>query len=290
MRPRAIVPILFFVAALLAGALPAAASSAADDKAFQEIKLLVFDEKWAEALARLDAFLAGNPNEPQYVPALYYRAKCLEEIGGRSEDALLAYREYLRRGDRNKSLGSDAEASIIDLAVDLAEKGDRSYLPEVEERLSHPDKELRYYAAIRLSYVKDKKASAKSVPVLKKMMAEETNAELRDRAKIALLRVDPQALAATPDKSERTDKSVARHVRMFHIQMVNSRTKDVQFSLNLPIGLADLALSGMDSEQRGLLKERGYDIDKILKELKEGGNILEISDDKEGTSIRIWID
>jgi len=49
-------------------------------------------------------------------------------------------------------------------------------------------------------------------------------------------------------------------------------------------------LSGMSDEDRALLKGRGYDINTILKELKAGGNILEINDDKEGTSIRIWID
>ncbi|MHB8054663.1 MAG: HEAT repeat domain-containing protein [Candidatus Aminicenantales bacterium] len=284
MRHRAIFPLILLAAVLVAGCLPAAGSSEAEDKAFQEIKLLVFDEKWAEALSRLDAFLAGNPADPQFVPALYYRAKCLEEIGGRDEDALRAYREYLGRGDRNKSLSADAEASIIDLAVNLSERGDRSYLPEVEERLTHPDKDVRYYAAIRLSYVKEKKAAAKSVPVLKKMLTEETNPELRDRAKIALLRVDPQALAET------SDKTATRHLRMFHIQIIDVRTKKSELSLNLPFTLADLALSGMSAEDRTLLKGRGYDIDTILKELKAGGNILEINDDKEGKSIRIWID
>jgi hypothetical protein len=284
MRHRAIVPLIILAAVLLAGSLPAAVSSAADDKSFQEIKLLVFDEKWAEALSSLDAFLARNPADPQFVPALYYRAKCLEEIGGRDEDALRAYREYLGRGDRNKSLSADAEASIIDLAVNLSDHGDRSYLPEVEERLTHPDKDVRYYAAIRLSYVKEKKAAAKSVPVLKKMLVEETNPELRDRAKIALLRVEPEALAETPDRT------AVRHVRMFHIQIFDVRTNKSELSLNLPFALADLALSGMSTDDRALLKGRGYDIDKILNELKAGGNILEINDDKNGKSIKIWID
>lgn len=294
MRHRAIGFFLILAGVLLpAGAGPASASLEVDDKDFREIKLMVFDEQWTEALARLDAFIAGRPDDPQTVPALYYRAKCLEEIGGRSEAALKAYREYLRRGDRNRSLGADAEASIIDLAVDLYEHGDRTYLPEVEERLTHPDKELRYYAAIRLSYLKDKKAAVKSVPILKTMLAEESNPELLDRAKIALLRVEPKALAeesARDGESERSDQKAIRRARMFHIQIVNFRTKDVALSLNLPFGLADLALSGMDASQRGLLKERGYDIDKILKELKEGGDILEIKDEKEGISIRIWID
>jgi len=283
MRHTVIVSI-FLLAALLACGPPAGAQSGAEDKAFQEIKLLVFDEKWAEALSRLDSFLKENRADSRAVPALYYRAKCLEEVGGREEDALRAYQEYLGRGDRNKSLGADAEASIIDLAIKLYERGDRSFLPEVEERLTHPDKEVRYFAAIQLSYVKEKKAAVKSAPVLKKMLAEETNPELLDRAKIALLRVEPGALAETPDRT------AVRQVRMFHIQIFDERTNKAELSLNLPFALADLALSGISSEDRSLLRGRGYDIDKILKELKAGGNILEIRDDKEGKSIKIWID
>ncbi len=283
MRKRTIVFLFLFIA-LSAGAFPAAAQSTAEDRDFQEIKLLVFDENWAEALSRLDAFLIRNPTDSRSVPALYYRAKCLEETGGRDEDALRAYKEYLSRGDRNKSLASDAEASIIDLAVKLYERGDRSFLPEIEERLTHPEKDVRYFAAIRLSAIKEKKAAAKSVPVLKKMLAEETDTELRDRAKIALLRVEPEALAVT------TDRNTDRKIRLFHIQIFDERTKKAELSLNLPWALADLALAGMSENDRAMLRGRGYDIDRILKELKSGGNILEIKDEKEGKSIKIWID
>ena len=283
MRKRTIVFLFLFIA-LSAGAFPAAAQSTAEDRDFQEIKLLVFDENWAEALSRLDAFLIRNPTDSRSVPALYYRAKCLEETGGRDEDALRAYKEYLSRGDRNKSLASDAEASIIDLAVKLYERGDRSFLPEIEERLTHPEKDVRYFAAIRLSAIKEKKAAAKSVTVLKKMLAEETDTELRDRAKIALLRVEPEALAVT------TDRNTDRKIRLFHIQIFDERTKKAELSLNLPWALADLALAGMSENDRAMLRGRGYDIDRILKELKSGGNILEIKDEKEGKSIKIWID
>ena len=283
MRNRTIVSLFFFIA-LSTVSFPAAAQSTTADRDFQEIKLLVFDENWAEALSRLDAFLNRNPTDSRSVPALYYRAKCLEETGGRDEDALRAYQEYLSRGDRNKGLASDAEASIIDLAVKLYERGDRSFLPEIEERLTHPEKDVRYYAAIRLSSVKEKKTAAKSVPVLKKMLAEETDSELRDRAKIALLRVEPEALAAT------TDRNADRKIRLFHIQIFDERTKKAVLSLNLPWGLADLALAGMSENDRAMLRGRGYDIDRILKELKSGGNILEIRDEKEGKSIKIWID
>jgi hypothetical protein len=281
MRARALILILMI---LLIGGAGGLAQSGSEEKLFQDIKLLVFDEKWAEALSRLDAFLDRTPADTWAVPALYYRAKCLEEIGGREKDALLAYKEYLRRDDRNKSLGADAEASIIDLALKLYAQGDRSFLPDVEERLTHPEKDVRYYAAIQLSYIKEKKASAKSIPILKKIMSEESSSELRDRAKIALLRVDPEALA------QFEDRPAAKKVRMIHFQILDTRTNSVELSLNLPLVLADLALAGMSENDRALLRARGYALDKILKELTSVGNILEIKDEKEGKIIKIWID
>lgn len=290
MRKRALIPVLVLVA-LFSVAFPAAAQSEAEEKAFREIKLLIFDESWADALSRLEAFLAGKPADSRLAPALYYRAKCLEEIGGREEEALQAYKEYLGRGDRNRSLSQDAEASIIDLAMKLYQNGDRSYLPEVEERLAHPEKEVRYFAAVRLSSVKEKKAAAKSIPVLKAMLAE-PDEELSNRAKLGLLRVDPEALAAVPDRhaDRSSSRRSERKPKIFHIQILEALGGKAVLSLNLPFALADLALSGISMSDRALLKERGYDIDRIIRDLQTDGTILEIRDEKEGKVIKIWID
>lgn len=40
----------------------------------------------------------------------------------------------------------------------------------------------------------DKKVAAKAIPVLKEILEKEGDEELRDRAKISLLRIDPDAL------------------------------------------------------------------------------------------------
>jgi len=53
--------------------------------------------------------------------------------------------------------------------------------------------------------------------------------------------------------------------------------------------LADLALRAVDERSKELLKEKGYDIDRIIKELNEfKGEILEIK--SEETVIRLWVD
>lgn len=280
---RIYMAVLIFIAAGL-GALAQTAQTA-DEKSFQEIKLLVFDEKWMEAQFRLEDFLARYPQSSYYSQALYYRSKCLEEQEGKEREALSSYKEYLRLKDRNKNLAEDAEVSVIDLAMKLYDEGDKGFVREVEDRISSPNKVVRYFAAVQLSYVKEKRIADKSVPVLKQIIEEEKSTELRDRARIALLRVSPEALAGIEEK--RGEKNV----RMLKIVVMDDRTKKIEFQLNIPWALADLALAAIPEEEKATMRMKGYDINKILKELQSvKGRILEINDAKEGKTIKIWIE
>jgi hypothetical protein len=167
----------------------------------------------------------------------------------------------------------------------LYDQGDKAFVREVEARISHPDKNVRYYAAVQLSYVKEKRIADRSVPVLKQIIEEEGSAELRDRARIALLRVSPEALAGVEERRE------PRRVRMLRIMVRDVRTNKVEFELNIPWALADLALAAIPEEQKASIRAKGYDINKILRDLQKGqGTVFEVSDVKEGKTLKIWIE
>jgi hypothetical protein len=272
------------ITVLLATAAGPAFPRQADEKMFREVKLLIFDEKWDEAQSRLDDFLAKFPASAYAGQAFYYKGKCLKERGGQERAALEAYREYLQRDDRNRSLAEDAQTSIVDLALKLYAKGDRTFLPDVAEFLDSPSKNVRHYAAIQLSYVKEKKVAEKSVPVLKKIIAEETDSELRDRARIALARVAPEAL------EDLGEGPTPGRAKMFRLQIIDDRTGKTLLNLNIPVALADLALSAVPENERAMLKTKDFDIDELKRMLRsEKGTILEINDPDEGKTIRISI-
>jgi len=281
MRKSAVFVILGFI--VLAAARPApAAAQAQNERDFQEIKVLIFDEKWAEAEVRLNDLLARSPEGPLTAQAIYYKARCVEEIGGREGEALRIFKQYLELKDRNRNLAQDAEVSIIDLALKLYEKGDKGFLREVEGRLAHPDKVVRYYAAVQLSFVKDKKIAEKAIPLLKSIVTGESNAELRDRAKIALLRVSPDAL------SQLEDQHAPRRARILHIEIVDEITGKLEAAINIPWALADLALAAIDEEDLESIKAKGYDIPTIIRKLEtSGGDLIEVS--AEGKRFKIWI-
>ena len=262
--------------------LQAYAQAQPDEKLFQEAKILIFDKEWKDAQEKLEELLEKYPDSAWYSQAVFYRAKCLEERKGKELEALKAYRDYIKRKNRSKSLTEDSELSIIGLAYELYKEGKRSYLSEIEKRLSSSNRVVRYFAAIRLSQVEEKKVASRAVPVLMEIIEKEKDDELRDRAKIALLRVDPGVL-----KDLEEERSV-RGARLLKIRVW--KDGELTLKINIPWALADLALRSIEEEEKAALKKEGYDLDTITKTLIEAGEIIYIEDKEEGTIIKIWIE
>ena len=168
------------------------------------------------------------------------------------------------------------------LSLILYEKGRKSYLKEIKTRLYRPNRIIRYYAAIRLSYLDDKGEASEAIPVLKKILEEEEDQELKDKAKIALLRIDPDYFQ---DYEEKRDE---RRLMLMKFRVINKRTRAESFSLSIPWALADLALANIPEDAKTELRKEGYDLDRILKEVIEGGRIIEI--ETKETIIKIWIE
>jgi len=271
------------IALLVAACLGARAEQAPDEKLFQEAKLLIFDEKWEPARAKIEELLAKYPRSPFSSQALYYKGKCQEELGMESA-ALKSYEDYLRLKDINRNLAEDADGSVIEIAFKFYEMGKRGYLKKIEERLESPSKVVRYYAAIKLSFVKDKDVARKAVPILRKIVREERDPELSDRARIALLRISPEALSGLEERME-------KRARMLRFQVYDSLNKKLEIAISIPWSLADLFLSAVPEKERQEMRAEGYDIDRILRELQSAsGTIIEINVAKEGKIIKIWIE
>ncbi len=259
---------------------------ATDDSIFREAKLLVFDKNWQAALDKIDELIDRFPSSPLAGQALFYKGECLSGLGGRERDALRAYKSYIRLEEAKPSLVEESEGSIVDLAFDLYEGGDGGALREIEGRLGHANKVVRYYAAYKLSLVTDKKEAAKAAPVLSKIVETEKDPELLDRARIALMRVSPESLKSAEDRTPRTGSTA----RMLRIRIRGAGQKEPVFTLAIPFALADLALGALDEDDKAAIRKKGYDINKIMTELaKSKESILRIAGD-DGSVIEIWID
>ena len=253
-----------------------------DERLFEEAKVLIFDKEWEEAQEKLEELLDKYPDSPWYSQAVFYRAKCLKGQKGKKLEALKAFRDYLKRRDRSESLTEDSELSIIELAYELNKDGKRSYLREIEKRLSSSNRVVRYLAAIVLSQVEDKKVASRAVPFLKEIIKKEKDNDLRDRAKIALLRVDPGVL------KDLEEERPVRQARLLKIRVW--KDGELTLRINIPWALADLALGSIEEEEKAELRKEGYDLDTITKTLVEAGEIIYIENKEEGTIIKIWLE
>ncbi len=275
-------PLYLGIFLMISGIFPAYAHMQSDEELFQEAKIMIFDKEWENAQEKLEELLEDFPDSPLYSQALFYLGRTLENQRGEEKEAISVFKKYILRSDSNEVLIQEAETSIIKLAFVLYERGRKSYLKEIKTRLYRPNRIVRYYAAIRLSYLDDKQEARNAIPVLKEILEEEEDQELKDKANIALLRIDPNHF------QEYEEKRDERRLMLMKFRVINKRTRAETFSISIPWALADLALANIPEDAKAELKKEGYDLDRILKEVIEGGRILEI--ETKETVIKIWIE
>jgi hypothetical protein len=255
-----------------------------DEKLFQDAKILIFDKEWRKAQVKLEEIIDDYPDSRWYSEAVFYLGKSLEEQKGKEKEALRIYKKYIQLDDRNQSLTEESEIAIVDLSFKLYEQTQKgSYLREIDRRLSSENKVIRYWAAFKISRAANRKVALKARPVLFTILEKERDTDLRDRAKIYLLRIDPDAL------QDYEEEKYERKARILKFRVYKKGKNEPAFSLNIPWTLADLALSSIPDDLKKELKEEGYDLDKIAKELtRVRGNIVEIKGEK--SVFKFWID
>lgn len=245
----------------------------------EKAKLYLFDKQWDRALSVLDEFIEHFPKSNHFPLAILYKGKCLEEKK-MYKKALLSYMFFLDISG-NASLKEEVTITIIDLYFNLYQKKEKSYLKRIIPYLKSKNRTIKFYSALKLSYVKDKKVALAAVPVLKQMIKNVDDEELRDRAKIALMRIDPDLLKEMADDRE-------PEAKLLHIQVYDKKLKKITFSLSIPFMLGKLALESIPEKEKASLRKEGYDIDRILKKLLKKGDILRA--DSEDSVFKIWIE
>ena len=254
----------------------------ADSEALRNAKALFLDRQYAEARRTLEPLRDARGEGEQ---AAYWVARCSESLG-ESERALAEYGEFLARRPADRTLAEEARTSRIALAVKLARAGRPEKLGLAREALSDTSRTVRYFAALQLASLGPEQGRP-AVPVLKEILAKETDADLVDRAKLYLLRLDPQALAGVAEPARRG----GREASFIRVRIYDRGSSKPQLSLNLPIALADMVFKGLPAETRKELRQKGYDADSFWERLKQTGpaDILTIEGD-EGERVQVWIE
>ena len=125
-----------------------------------------------------------------------------------------------------------------------------------------------------------------AVPILLLMAEKETNAELRDRAKIALLRIAPDRLSELRGRAA----SARARTRMLRFEVIDEGSRKASFSISLPWALADLALAAIPDEDKQAIRRQGYDIRRIMARAAVGRGADPRDPARGQAFIRIWME
>jgi len=293
MRPltRRSARIVAFTLSLLALLATVGVRAEPDPGDLRTAKALFFDKKYAEArTAWKELRSSGAPGADV---ALFWIARCSEGLG-EHERALGEYGEFLAENPAERTLADEARTSRIGLATRLYKAGKREHLPIVRQGLSDSSTTVRYFAAFQLASLGPELGQA-AVPVLKKIVAEERDEDLVERAKLGLLRVDPQALAGVAAPSTRKPVEAEgprrKEATWIRVRFYEKGGEGAKVSINLPMALAELVYKSLPDNARDELRKQGYDADTFWERLKELGptDIIEVVG-SDGGKLRIWIE
>jgi hypothetical protein len=283
--------LLVLGAAALTPPLLTASGPAKDQEMLNQAKILMWEQKWDAARETFQRLIRDFPQSTLLAQAYYQSAYC-SRLQRKPEEALLAYELFLQKYPKEPTLATEAGKAIVDLAVPLVEQGKAAYRSRLVTALGSPNKEVRYFAAIRSSSLKDQGLNTLCIPVLKEIRANEKQPEVVNPASIALLRIDPAALAKPdpPRPSKGTSKQGDAVVKMFYIQIFDQgEGKKPTVEMNFPVTLAQLAITALDEATKAEMRKNGFDVENVWESIKRLSptNILTV---RAGSRVvKIWI-
>jgi hypothetical protein len=275
---------LLLVAALALQAVAAWAQT--DAERVRAAKALTLDRKYAEARTAWTAIL-GQARGPAAEEAAYWIARS-SEILGDHERSFKEYGTFLARRPADRSKVEDARTSRIGLATKLYRAGQRQYVTVLQEGLADPSKTVRYYAALQLGGL-GAPSSRDALPVLRQMLANETDPDLLDRVRIVLLKLDPKSLSQPPLPSG--GRPGVAPARMLRVRVFERGQTKPKVSINVPVALAEILFDSLPDDAKADLKRKGYDSDNFWPRVKALGatEVIDIEGD-DGGRVKVWLE
>jgi len=263
--------------------LAAAVHAETEAERLRNAKTLFFDRKYADARDAWQAMQAAGGADAE--GASYWIARCSESLG-EPERALREYGEYLDRRPKDPTLAEEARTSRVGLAARLYKAGGTRHLNVLRQALSDPSRTVRYFSALQLSGL-GCEVGQEAFPVLRKIVAEEKDPDLVERAKLAFLRCDPKALGRLAGTAR--SSASGREVRWIKVRVFKKGSSSPEVAVNLPVALAELVFKSLPDEAKRELGRQGYDADNFWGRMKRLGptQILEIDDGEDGR-VQIW--
>jgi hypothetical protein len=275
--------------ALLALLATAPARGESDPATLAKAKALYFDRDYGAAREAWQAVVAGGGRDAE--AARYWIARCSEELK-EAQRALAEYDEFLAGRPSDRTLVEEAKTSRVALAVRMAKAGDAPRAAIARDALRDPSRTVRYFAALQLASL-GPQTGRPAVPVLLEIVDREPDEDLVERAKLALMRVDRDALARAQGArpAREAPRTGAREARWVRVRIFEKGSAGPKLAINLPVALAELVFKSLPEDAVADLRKEGYDAATFWHKLKALGpaEILTVEGD-EGERIQVWLE
>ena len=263
-----------------------------------EAKALFFDRKYEESRAKwAEIALAPGPNSEA---ASYWIARCSESLG-ETERAFREYGVFLDLPPTDTRLAEEAEISRVGLATKLTRAGKPGFLTAVIRSLGDDRAPVRYFGALQVGSLPNLVDARKATPVLREIVSASKDADIVERAKLQLLRLDPRSPAKAPPAPPRpsaTPKRVSPRseekepegpARLLRIRISKGGKQTV--AVTVPFSLAEFVFGSLPDSAKRSLEGKGYDADGFWKRLRSL-NIREIVSivGEDGETIEVWVE
>jgi hypothetical protein len=266
----------------------AATGASSEDEMFRQIKSDVFDEKWESVLADSEHLISAYPKSESLPRTYYYRAKALQHLPGREEQAAAAYGEFIEKFPSEALLREDAIISRLNLAKSMWLMGKKDAIAILVKSLDEKGYP-RIYAAIQISHLDNKPARARALPVLQECTRDEKEAEIRNECTLGILRIDPSAVPAP-----KASAAGATEPKLIRLEVRDKKTGSITVAVNLPIAFAEALLGSLSAIDRGRvvqqLSERHIDLDNLMRSLKSLGSQTLVEVETEDAKIKVWLE
>jgi hypothetical protein len=274
--------LLWLVPAWLPAPEPAAGPEA---ERLRTAKALFFDRKYDEAREAWKAVLARSSG-PQAATAAYWVARCSESLG-QAEQAFGEYGQFLEREGGDVTLREEARTSRVGLAARLLKQGRAEFRPPLRAALKDPSQSVRYFAAVQMAMLGECDGATQ---ILRRVVAVEKDGELVQRARLGLLRCDPQGRAESRPRTPRGGTPAASDARWVKLRIFETSGK-LKISINVPLSLAEVLFKSLPEDAKKDLVRKGYNPDTFWEQLNRLPRleILEIVGE-DGGRIQIWIE
>ena len=260
-----------------------------------EAKALFFDRKYAESRAKWAEI--ASVKGPSSEAATYWIARCSESLG-ESERAFREYGAFLDLPPTDARLAEEAEISRVGLATKLTRSGKAGYLTAVLRSLGDDRPAVRYFGALQVGSLPSLTEARKATRVLREIVTTSKDADIVERAKLQLLRLEPKSLPQTgaprPAPSPMAQGSPSEREPRGQASLLRLRiTKDGKqtVAVTVPFSLAEFVFSSLPESTKKGLELKGYDAEGFWKRLRTL-NVREIvsivGDD--GETIQIWVE